>query len=117
LEAGSKYGEWYWEVHSPTPWNWCLLTRDIEKGDPGESYTFVRRDVSGYPWNVENAPLEIHARARQIQSWGMYNGSAGPMPFSNQYQARLGPEEEIVLIPYGCTTLRITEFPVTRQNP
>lgn len=117
LEAGSKYGEWYWEVHSSTPWNWCLLTRDIEKGDPDQAYSLVRRDVSGYPWNVENAPLEIHARARQIHSWQMYNGSAGPMPFSNQYQAKLGPEEEIILIPYGCTTLRITEFPVTRQNP
>ena len=35
--------------------------------------------------------------------------------FGKHYQAETLPLEDIVLVPYGCTTLRITEFPVTRK--
>ena len=63
-------------------------------------------------WGEKKAG-EGDLRSTRIAHWGMYNGSAGPLPYSNQYQAELGEEETITLIPYGCTTLRITEFPVT----
>ena len=36
------------------------------------------------------------------------------MPYGPVKREHLGEEEDIVLIPYGCTTLRITEFPVAR---
>jgi hypothetical protein len=65
---------------------------------------------------LENAPLEIHTTGVRMEEWTMYEGSAGPLPFSTQYQATVGEVEEIVLVPYGCTTLRITEFPITNQK-
>ena len=58
---------------------------------------------------MENAPIEIRVKAKRIDSWQMYNGSAGPLPFSTHLSGN--PVEEITLIPYGCTTLRISEFP------
>ena len=112
-DVNPRYGEGWWEVYPTTPWNYCLLVKDVEKGDPDVVFPVTFRHTAGYPWNPENAPLEIRAKARRIAHWGMYNGSAGPLPYSNQYQAELGEEETITLIPYGCTTLRITEFPVT----
>lgn len=112
---GARYGDFYYEVYPTTPWNYCLLEKNIVKEGVANGFTVVEREVSGYPWNLENAPLEIRTTGKRIDEWQMYGGSAGPLPFSTQYQGTVGPEEEIVLIPYGCTTLRITEFPITNQ--
>jgi hypothetical protein len=111
---GDKYGDWYYEVHPTTPWNYCLLETNLKDPNDGKSFVINKKGNNGqYPWNLENAPVEIVTRGRKMTDWKLYNESAGPIPYSIQYQADLEPEEEIILIPYGCTTLRITEFPVT----
>jgi hypothetical protein len=61
--------------------------------------------------------LEIRAKGVKIPFWTIYNGSAGPLPYSEQYQLKTEAPEPITLIPYGCTTLRICEFPVVTIKP
>jgi hypothetical protein len=107
-----RYGEYYYEVRPATPWNYGLLASFVK--DPAKGFEVVKKPVSkgAYPWNPENAPLEIRTKGVIIPFWTLYDGSAGPLPYSEQYQLKTDPAVDIALIPYGCTTLRITEFPV-----
>lgn len=109
-KGNPRHGAWFWEVKSESPWNYCLMREDVKAA----AFDVVTLDWDGsYPWNLENVPVEIHARGRRMPQWQPYGGNTGPIPYSDQYQAELGPVEDIVLVPYGCTSLRITEFPVT----
>ncbi|MBS3777450.1 MAG: hypothetical protein KGY70_19805, partial [Bacteroidales bacterium] len=56
--------------------------------------------------------VEIKTKAKRIKDWKLYNESAGPLPYSIQYGQRTGEEETVTLIPYGCSALRISEFPL-----
>ncbi len=114
VSNADKYGPFYYEVYPTTLWNYGLPALSIK--NPEKEFAVVKRSVpkDSYPWNQENSPIEIKTKGGVIPFWTLYNGSAGPLPYSEQYQLKTDPPVEITLIPYGCTTLRITEFPVVR---
>ncbi len=99
------------EVYPTDPWNYGLIESDFKPESLGKIQV-VRNAWDGkYPWNLENVPLEMKVRGIKIKEWTLANGAPYFPAFWGHYPADV-ETEEITLVPYGCTTLRITEFPI-----
>jgi hypothetical protein len=98
-----------WEVHPTTPWNYGLLT---DAANPGDAFKLEQRPVGDVPFSPDGAPLALQAKGRQLPEWKLVAGSAGPLPESPAASSQ--PDEDLTLIPYGATNLRLTVFPQIR---
>jgi hypothetical protein len=122
VKNGDQWGD-FCEVRPLDSWNYGLLESAVLDPQTGFEVLYrhnknTREDVeqSGrYPWNLENAPVVLRTGGKAIPDWVLYREMAGPLPHSlpPEYLQETLPEE-ITLVPYGCSTLRITEFPVVR---
>jgi len=107
-----EYGKNYTEITSEDPWNFALINWSKEELNANYK-VLVSKETVQFPWNTTNAPIQISTVAKKIPNWQLYNQSAGPLPSSMAYQMFVGEKDSITLIPYGCTKLRIAEFPMT----
>ena len=101
-----------WEVYPTTPWNYAL---DIDGPTLAKHIHFQEHPVGTPIFSPEHPPVTATIPGRRLPAWMEENGSAGPTPAS---PARTdAPPEDLVLVPYGCTNLRIAEFPVANKCP
>jgi hypothetical protein len=112
--VNKAYDDSFWEVLPKTPWNYAVLRNEMENG---KLKFEICEKISDNPWNLENAPITVKTRGARIPGWQIEKGSAGRIPVvipplkSDDKQI-----EEITLIPYGCSTLRISQFPVVNTR-
>jgi hypothetical protein len=102
------------EVRPTTPWNYGLA---LDPARPEASLRFEERPVGERPFSPEGAGMSATAKARRLPRWTLAHGWAGEVSRADPAWAHAaprepdGPLEEVRLIPYGCTNIRITEFP------
>jgi hypothetical protein len=101
-----------WEVYPTTPWNYAL---ELDARELGQQITFSDQPLAWPVFSPETPPVTATVAGRRVPGWVERDGSAGPLPPDLAGAAQ--PSEQLTLIPYGCTNLRIAEFPVIAGAP
>jgi hypothetical protein len=88
-------------VYPETPWNYALSGDGAIEAEESE--------VSATPFAKAKPPVKLKTYGKRLESWSLEGGNAGDLPQSPVAPDAL--EEEVRLIPFGCTKLRISQFP------
>jgi len=96
--AERKFPHCDYEIYPMSRWNY---------GFASDGFIFERHGVGEVPFQPERPPVSLTAQLAEIK-WPCRHGVCAVKP-SNL--TPLGPEQ-LRLIPYGCTNLRMTEMPV-----
>lgn len=111
----AKEGD-YFSVYPNEKWNYGLLKQIIE--NPAQNLKVSTRPLKpNFVWNLDNAPIEIIAQGKEIPGWKETDGVAH-QPVTDRegiYKGTVSPQvQELKLVPYGFTKVRIVAFPVVK---
>jgi hypothetical protein len=98
-----------YEIRPQSAWNYGLV---LDMKNPENSFRVETAEVSSVPWDGSKAPVRLTVPARKLPQWKLVDNSAGPIAGAPQDSDQ--PVEDVVLVPFGSTRLRIGAFPLAK---
>jgi hypothetical protein len=106
-----------WNMEPEGPWNFAL---SLYGGPLEKQIEVLQSGIHGYPWEANHAPVALRLPARRVNGWSLADDPAKPgrlytphLPHRERLRDMLSPGiDTLTLIPYGCTLLRQTIFPL-----
>ena len=97
-----------YELFPRSDWRFALVESELERAEiavqaPGEQ-----------PFGEESPPLSVRLKMARTPHWPMVRHSAGSVPPS--FLIEESDLVEQALVPYGCTLLRVAQFPLAHTK-
>ncbi|MBQ5389549.1 MAG: glycoside hydrolase family 127 protein, partial [Clostridia bacterium] len=94
-----------YDIYPESEWNFAFDGADFE---------VIENELTDTPFSEENPPLQIRTNFRRIH-WGLERGYLDVCAKVPKSRVPYGETETILMQPYGCTTLRMTEMPQLKK--
>lgn len=101
-----KYPYCDYNIYRKSDWNYAFSKQDFE---------LKKYSNTELLFNKSEPMLKIKAKFRKID-WGYEDGYTNVCAKIPQSTEAISEEETVELVPYGCTTLRMTEMPFVRNK-
>ncbi len=98
------------EVYPKSDWNYALIPSD------GIRVVKMTAPCDEVPFYSQAVPIKVQLKAFKVPEWTMRNGSADDPPLVREDRIKFATIDTVELVPYGCTALRITEFPYVKEG-
>ncbi|QGQ98347.1 hypothetical protein EHS13_27415 [Paenibacillus psychroresistens] len=91
-----------WEVYPMSPWKYGISSE--------ASFEVVEGIIPKQPFEAANSPIKLRTSGQLIRDWRMEGNNADTPPIHPNVDGQA--EQELLLVPYGSSRLRIGEFPL-----
>jgi hypothetical protein len=97
-----------WEIFPASEWRYAVIKDQISKAEINKLPPNER------PFGDENPAISASMKLAPASQWRYKKGNAGELP--EAFTINKKELKSIKLVPYGCTSLRITEFPIAKTT-